>query len=188
MCTFLWTYNKYCKPNKTISQKSNLWPLKVDKHNDDLAVLRKLPEHLKFVLRVAEEKESLQQWDQKGRFHPLWTKNTHCTLEFRTFLWINNSIMDSKWAVIVVAVVGISSPCHQEFWVHHKVELLPWELATGRRTPTQTHRKKKKRDLEQDSSADTTVSVVSLFRCTYSKTLMQPTTPFCLKMLMPAAS
>lgn len=35
----------------------------------------------------------------------------------------------------------MSSLCHQEFWVHHMVELLPSAPATGQRTPA--HRKEK---------------------------------------------
>lgn len=42
--------------------------------------------------------------------------------------------------------ISVSSLCHQEFWVHHTVELLPSELATGQRTPTQTHIKERVRE------------------------------------------
>lgn len=48
----------------------------MDKLNDDLAVLRKLPEHLKFVLRVAEEKESLQQWEHEFAQQTFLGQNT----------------------------------------------------------------------------------------------------------------
>lgn len=39
-------------------------------------------------------------------------------------------------------VINVSSLCHQEFWVHRMVELLPSAPATGQRTPA--HRKKER--------------------------------------------
>lgn len=39
--------------------------------------------------------------------------------------------------IVEVLMVSISPLCHQEFWAHRMVELLPSELATGQRTPTE---------------------------------------------------
>lgn len=50
------------------------------------------------------------------------------------------AVMGAVKAVDVRYGVNIFSPCHQEFWVHHMVELLPSEQATGQRTPADTHK------------------------------------------------
>lgn len=57
---------------------------------------------------------------------------------------IYNSLTSIEVLNLAGAVVNTSSPCHQEFWVHHMVELLPSELATGQRIPTKTQTKKNK--------------------------------------------
>lgn len=41
-----------------------------------------------------------------------------------------------KTTFAMVTGASISSLCHRAFLVHHKVELLPSEQATGQRTPT----------------------------------------------------
>lgn len=59
----------------------------------------------------------------------LW--DTDCRLQEEDFGYAN---------LVAVAMINICSPCHQEFWVHHTVELLPSEQATCQRTPNDTGR------------------------------------------------
>lgn len=61
-------------------------------------------------------------------------------------------------------------------------------IRTGHRSKNSYTQRQRRKDLELDNKAGTAASVLSLFRCTYCISSVQPASPFCLKMLMPAAS
>lgn len=116
----------------------------------------------KWLFETSSRQDGIFQsclWWQNQGFHWSFPKQAHSVV--RTLNWnikkckirlcrnIHANICYGNWAVTVVtvvvvgAVVNISSLCHQEFWVHHMVELLPSELATDQRTPTHRDREKK---------------------------------------------
>lgn len=72
--------------------------------------------------------------------------------------WPNDSTVACKTVTLGV-MVNIVLPCHQVFWVHHMVGLLPSERATDRRTPTNT----KTREMQKIESCTTPLIELLLF-------------------------